>query len=131
MEPKALIERHTRGDWSGGPVKWIEKNHLRFRGVNDYPVMSVYQLHPSESRVCVATEADFSKTSITNWPDGSRDAESMPLTHAAAEYEKQRGVAAPDSFARNLLDGFGTTSRQSRTRRRPDRNRGQGIDIDR
>jgi hypothetical protein len=69
-EPQQLLERHTRGDWSGGPVKWIERNHLRFRGAKDYPVMTVYQLHPSENRVCVATEADLSKTTITNWPDG-------------------------------------------------------------
>src|SRR5579864_3600198 len=68
IEPQMLIERHTRGDWSGAPVKWIEKNYLRLRGVTDYPVMTVYQLHPSENRVCVASAADFSDTTITNWP---------------------------------------------------------------
>src|SRR5580700_1604361 len=79
VEPELLLERHTRGDWSGAPVKWIEKNYLRFRGVKDYPVMSVYQLHPSENRVCVATDADLSKTSITNWPNGDHKAPLLPL----------------------------------------------------
>jgi hypothetical protein len=131
LQPQSLLERHTRGDWSGGPVKWIEKNHLRFRGLKGYPVMSVYQLYPSENRVSVGTEADFSKTSITNWPDGTRNAELLPLSEAATKYDKERSPGTPGGFARNLLDGFGAASRQSGTHRAAETTRGRGVEKDR
>ena len=79
VNPRQLVDRHTRGDWSGAPVKWIEKNHQRLHGGSDCPVMSVYQLHPSEKRVCVATAPDLLKTSITNWPDGDQKAQQLNL----------------------------------------------------
>lgn len=133
LEPQQLIERHTRGDWSGGPVKWIEKNHLRFQGVKEYPVMSVYQLHPSEDRVCVGTEADFSKTYVSNWPDGDHHAPLLPLKQAEAIYERQKLELSNSASARervmNRLDRLAQPSK-SKTNDRP-KSRGKDIDLSR
>jgi hypothetical protein len=95
VEPELLLERHTRGDWRGGPVKWIERG---------YPVWSVYQLHPSEHRVCLITDQDFSRTKIINWPDGTNQAPLLPLKAMEAGHQATKRAMERSSFARSLLE---------------------------
>lgn len=105
LRPEDVVNRHVRGDWDGAAVKWIERNELRRGGVTDWPVMSVYQLHPSETRVCVATEADLSKTGIEIWPVGDTRPPFVTVKAAEERYEQERnGPAQPGSEARKLLD---------------------------
>jgi hypothetical protein len=127
VEPELLLERHTRGDWSGAPVKWIEKNYLRFRGVKDYPVMSVYQLHPSENRVCVATDADLSKTSITNWPNGDHKAPLLPLKAMEAGYQVTKRAIEKGSFARDLMDRMGAPAKSPKSPKEKQKSRDMDI----
>ena len=133
LEPQQLIERHTRGDWSGAPVQWIEQNHLRFQGVKEYPVMSVYQLHPSEDRICVGTDADFSKTDVRNWPDGDHHAPLLPLKQAKAVYEQQKPEVSNSGSDRervmNLLSRLAQPSKL-KTNDRP-KSRGKDMDLSR
>src|ERR1700722_3629018 len=70
VEAEKLLERHTRGDWPRHRVKCVEKG---------YPIWSVYRLHPTENKIGLVTDADFSKTRIINWPDGTRNAPLLPL----------------------------------------------------
>src|SRR5271154_7220660 len=68
LTPADLVNRHTQGDWDGGPVKWIVRNHDVVHGGQEGPIMSVYQLHPSETRISVGTTSNRSCTSLTVWP---------------------------------------------------------------
>jgi len=99
VEPQQLLERHTRGDWPGYRVKWIEKG---------YPIWSVYRLHPTENRVGVVTDADFSKTRIINWPDATHQAPLLPLKAMEAGHQVTKRSMEKGSFARSLMDGIGS-----------------------
>jgi hypothetical protein len=96
LEPRQLIERHTCGDWdwSESPARWlVEKSGIQAATDGRHPVSSVYQMYPSESCVSVQTNADFSKTRITNWPDGNPNS---PLLNLEA-YIRVENVLNPSS----------------------------------
>jgi hypothetical protein len=117
VDPQKLLERHTRGDWPGYRTKWVEKG---------YPIWSVYRLHPTENKVGLVTEADFSKTKIINWPDGTRDAPLLPLNAMEAGYQVTKRAMEKGSFARSVMDG--TASKRSKGKKKP---RGKNRDISR
>jgi hypothetical protein len=116
VEPQKLLERHTRGDWLGYRVKWVEKG---------YPIWSVYRLHPTENRVGLVTDADFSKTRIINWPDAT-DAPLLPLKAMEAGHKVTERAMEKASFARRLMDG--TAPEASKGKQKP---RGKDRDISR
>lgn len=122
VEPQQLLERHTRGDWPRGPVKWIER---------DYPFWSVYTLHPSEHRVCLVTEPDFSGTRIINWPDGTRDAPLLPLKAMEAGYQVTKRAMEKGSFARSVMDRMGPEPREPNGSKRKQKPRGKEKNISR
>ena len=113
LNPADVIGRHTRGDFCGAPVKWMQKNWDRLHGQESYPVMSVYDLSPGAEKVCVATEADFSKTSISLWPSGDRNAPLLPV-HMAEEMYTREMDSKPGVKAHELMNrmGEGTRSKE-------------------
>jgi hypothetical protein len=117
VEPQKLLERHTRGDWPGYRVKWVEKG---------YPIWSVYRLHPTGNKVGLVTDADFSKTRIINWPDGTNQAPLLPLKAMEAGHEVTKRAMEKGSFARSLMDG--TAPKAPRGKQTP---RGNDRDISR
>ena len=117
VKPQNLLERHTRGDWPGYRAKWVEKG---------YPIWSVYRLHPTENKVGLITDADFSKTRIINWPDGTHNAPLLPLNAMEAGHQVTKMALEKGSFARSLMDG--TAPKGLKPKQKP---RGKGRDISR
>jgi len=122
VEPQNLLERHTRGDWPGYRVKWVEKG---------YQIWSVYRLHPTENKVGLITDADFSKTRIINWPDGTHNAPLLPLNAMEAGYQVTKRALEKGSFAWKLMDGVGTPVEVPKSAKGKQKSRGNDRDISR
>jgi len=110
LTPADLVHRHTRGDWDGAPVKWIARNHDVVHGGEEGPVMSVYRLHPGETRICVGTTSDRSGTSLAVWPqpDGHRPA--VPV-ETAERICKDAGRMSAPATGRNVSEIFAAWDR--------------------
>ena len=107
LNPADVIGRHTRGDFCAAPVEWMQKNWDRLHGLENSPVMSVYDLSPGGRMVCVGTEADFSRTSICLWPSGDRNAPLLPVQMAEEMYRRERDSKPLGAKAQELLDRMG------------------------
>jgi hypothetical protein len=94
LTPADLVNRHTQGEWDGGPVKWIARNHDVIYGRQEGPIMSVYQLHPSEIRVCVSTTNNRAGTSLTVWPEPDGHRAAVPID-VAERLCKETGMSTP------------------------------------
>jgi hypothetical protein len=116
LKPSDLIDRHTRGDWDGAPVKWMARNDETMAGGERWPIMSVYQLHPTETRVCVGTNVERSETSITVWPrpDGYRPP--IPVKEAERVSDERLSQPASGRSAREIFKAWDKDHRVSRAR---------------
>jgi hypothetical protein len=116
LRPSDLIDRHTRGDWDSAPVKWIARNEETMSSGEPWPIMSVYQLHPGETRVCVGTNVDKSETAITVWPEP--DGHRPPIPVKEAERVSEEGLSQPTvgRSAREVFKAWEKDTGVSRTR---------------
>jgi hypothetical protein len=116
LKPSDLIDRHTRGDWDGAPVKWMAKNEETLSGGEPWPIMSVYQLHPGETRVCVGTNVDRSETSITVWPQPEGHRPPIPVKEAERVSKEELPRPTEGRSAREIFKAWENDNTVSRTR---------------
>lgn len=120
LRPSDLIGRHIRGDWDGAPVKWMVKNEESLSGGEKSPIMSVYQLHPTETRICVGTTIDHSGTSVTVWPRVNGHGPLMPVDMAErVSQQSEKGQSGPVPAGKNIreiFEAWGKDKQVTRTR---------------
>jgi hypothetical protein len=118
LTPADLVNRHVRGDWNDGPTEWTAKNKLSVSGQEEWPIMSVYRLHPGETRICVGTTMDRSQTSLSVWPEPDGHRPLMPVEMAERVSNESGRLAQPTvgRSVREILDGWGRDKTVSATR---------------
>jgi hypothetical protein len=118
LTPSDLVNRHTQGDWEDGPTKWIARNHQVVSGAEDGPVMSVYRLRPSKTRICVGTTSDRSGTTLRVWPEPDGHRPPMPVG-LAERVSKESGTMSQPAVGRSVREIFAAWDKNktvSRTR---------------